>query len=271
MQKTTNTKLIISGSTLEVYLYTETPVAYGFTIPEKQRRIKNKILVIDEESKLHKIESRKKGMQRSRSVLRRLINSNAWKWRKIDSKFYLPVFVTLTFAENIQDTKTANLVFSKFIKRLNYYVSGSKKNFLKYVVVTEFQERGAIHYHAIFFNLEHIWKDKLAEIWGQGFVDIKKIESVNNAGAYVCKYMAKEFEDERLDGKKRYFSSRGLVKPTQIRDQDDAQSILSQIPKDLMRVEKEFDSKMGKVKYRQYQVDKKSSFTEIVPEIGFYL
>ncbi len=269
--KLTNTKIIISGSTLEAYEYLDKQIAYGFTVPEKQRKSKTKIEVVDEESRQRKVESREKGMNRARSTLRRLINANAWKWEKPSGESYLPVFVTLTFAENVQDTKIANLLFSKFIKRLTYYVGGGKKSFLKYVVVTEFQKRGAIHYHAIFFNLKHLWKDTLYKLWEQGFVDIKKIGNVNNVGAYVCKYMAKEFEDERLDGKKRYFSSRGLNKPLEIKNEGDARSVLSQIPKKNITMEKEFDSHMGKIKYIQCQIDKKESFVDIIPELDFYI
>ncbi len=269
--KLTNTKIIISGSTLEAFEYLDKQIAYGFTVPEKQRKSNTKIEVVDKESKRRKEESREKGMNRARSTLRRLINANAWKWEKPSGESFLPVFVTLTFAENIQDTKIANLLFSKFIKRLTYYVGGGKKSFLKYVVVTEFQKRGAIHYHAIFFNLKYVHKDDLYKLWEQGFVNIKKIGNVNNAGAYICKYMSEEFKDERLDGKKRYFSSRGLNKPTIIKNEANARSVLSQIPKKLIKFEKEFDSHVGKIKYIQYQIDKNESFIDIIPELDFYI
>ena len=272
IEKFTNTTITISGSTAEAYFYQGKSIVYDFVIPEKDRVKKSKILVIDEESKLRKIESRRKGMHRARSTLRRLISANAWKWKKEDGKLYLPVFVTFTFRENIKDIKTANQLFSMFIKRLNYYVGHEKKSFLKYVVVTEFQVRGAIHFHTIFFNLEFIWKSKIEELWGLGYAKIKSIESVSNVGAYICKYMSKEFEDERLDGKKRYFSSRGLSKPIVIKNQKDARSIISKIPKELIVSEKEFDSQhLGKVKYVQYQIDKERSFVDVVPELEHFV
>lgn len=271
-EKFTNTTITISGSTAEAYFYQGKSIVYDFVIPEKYRVKKSKILVVDEESRLRKIESRRKGMQRARSTLRRLISANAWKWKKNDGTLYLPVFVTFTFAKNVEDIKTANRLFSRFIKRLNYYVGHEKKSFLKYVIVTEFQKRGAIHFHTIFFNLEFIWKSKIEELWGQGFAKIKSIESVSNVGAYICKYMSKEFEDERLDSKKRYFTSRKLNKPVVIKNQEDARSIISQIPKEFVVSEKEFDSvHLGKVKYVQYQIDKERSFVDVVPELGFFL
>lgn len=270
--KLTDTRIIVSGSTLETYVYIDGNISYGFTIPNKYRKTRSRIIVVDEESKLRKLESRQKGMRRANSTLRRLINANAYKWKRSNKTLYTPKFVTLTFKENIKDIKTANPIFSKFIKRLSYK---ENKN-LKYVVVTEFQDkykRGAIHYHTIFFNLEYIWGDDLAKIWKEGFVNIKNINGVSNIGAYVCKYMSKEFEDERLDGKKRYFASRGLKKPIEIKEQSLAHCILSKVPKELLRFQKEFDGHQEdvKVKYSQYQIDREKSFGDVIPELKHFL
>jgi hypothetical protein len=269
MTKITNTKIIISGSTIESYEYKERSVLYDFP-SAKKGRIRRKILVIDEASKQRKIESRRRSMQRANSTLRRLVNANAWKWIRPDGKPYLPVFVTFTFKEEIRDIKTADKIFSNFIKRFNYEITDSKKAYLKYVTVIEFQDlkrNGVVHYHCIFFNLPFILKDKLTEIWGQGFLDIKKIDYVDNAGAYVCKYMSKHFEDDRLDGQKRYFSSRGLLKPIEIKEQNKAQAILHFIPKTCIAKQKDFVSKyQGAVTYTQFKIDREQSLSDIVPD-----
>lgn len=271
--KETNKTMIISGSTIETYQYKGSPLIYDFKRPNTDR---HSILVIDEESKQKKIESRKSSMNRSRSILRRLINTNAWKWNKTSGLPYLPIFLTFTFAKNITDIKIANPIFSKFIKRLNYEIYGSKKSLLKYVVVTEFQERGAIHFHTIFFNLRHIWVDTLTEIWGEGFVKLKKIERVDNVGAYMCKYMGKDFDDDRLDGKKRYFSSRGLIKPTIIKDEIKVSSVVRKIPIEYIKKKREFErkykgKKIGMVEYTQYVLDKRQSLFDIIPDLNkFY-
>lgn len=271
--KQTNQTLIISGSTIENYKYTGSPLLYDFKRPSVERV---PIIVTDEESRLRKIESRKSSMNRSRSILRRLINANAWKWIKPSGLSYLPIFLTFTFAENVTDIKIANPIFTKFIKRLNYEITGSKESFLKYVVVTEFQERGAIHFHTIFFNLKHIWVDTLTEIWGEGFVKLKKIEHVDNVGAYMCKYMGKDFDDDRLDGKKRYFSSRGLIKPTIIKDEEKVSAVVSKIPIEYLKKKREFErkykgKKIGMVEYTQYLLDKKQSLFDIIPDLNnFY-
>lgn len=53
-------------------------------------------------------------------------------------------FITLTFSDNIQDIKKANLEFNKFASK----VKRVKSDF-KYVCVPEFQKNGRIHYHLL--------------------------------------------------------------------------------------------------------------------------
>lgn len=137
---------------------------------------------------------------KARNKIRRLINAN------FTSK---SEFITLTYAENMQDIERASYDFKKFIQKLKRI----QKDF-KYVAVIEFQKRGAIHYHML-CNLKLEWSNleglqslerDLAVKWGQGFVDIGYKEN-DNAGAYLIKYMTKDNIDERLSGKKRYFFS----------------------------------------------------------------
>jgi len=267
-EKLTDTIAILSGPVVEGYRYKEKKIIYDYVIPEHYRKRRNKkIVVVDEASRLRKIESRKKGMRRARTKFRRLVSANAGRWKKPNGEFYPPIFITLTFAENIQDTKTANAMFSKFIKRLTYFIGVEKKTFLKYVVITEFQDRGAIHYHVIFFNLKFVEFHVFGEIWNQGFVYMNKIDGIKNVGAYVCKYMCKEFEDERMDGKKRYFSSRGLKKPIVIKDQEEARRILAMIPNESMTYQSEFGGYMGKVAYTQWQVENCAKLEDIISEV----
>jgi hypothetical protein len=270
MSKLTHLKLILSGSTIEAYNYQQRGILYGYRVSRNHTH-RARIVVVDEKTRLRKLACRKASMHRSGSQLRRLVNMNAWNWLKPCGKPYLPTFVTFTFAEDIRDIPTANRIFSNFIKRLNYFINDGKSSFLKYTVVTEFQDfsrDGVIHYHAVFFNLKHIWKDTLYEIWDQGFVNIKAIQHVDNIGAYISKYMVKHFEDDRLDGKKRYFSSRGLLKPIVVKNEEKALAIVRRIPAKYIVKEKEFESTYhGKGKYRQYKLGKKQSLIDIVPEL----
>lgn len=137
--------------------------------------------------------------QRARNKIRRLINAN------FDEN---SLFVTLTFAENVQDVAWANKQFQNFIKKMK-----RRQADFGYVAVIEFQKRGAVHYHML-CNLKLEWDspEQLKsherhfgeEVWGHGFVDIG-YKQTDNAGAYLIKYMTKDNNDIRLKGKKRYF------------------------------------------------------------------
>lgn len=163
--------------------------------------------------------------RRARFEIMRTVNSNIGKHGK-----ELPKFFTNTIAENYQDIEGSFIMFKAFIKKLNWRVFKTKVMKLKYLVVIEFQKRGAIHFHVIFFNLPFVpvskdYQDKtdftynLADLWGHGFVKINKIDDVDNVGAYVAGYVSDKdkekngFLDARYFNHKRYSTSRGLLEP----------------------------------------------------------
>lgn len=193
---------------------------------------------------------------RAKGNLKKLINANAWQWFDENGKVFIPIFLTLTFAENVTDTKIANYEFTKFIQRFNYEII-HKKSYLQYSVVIEFQKRGAVHYHLVFYNLPFIkdLKNKLIKIWGNGFTNYRKIKNIKNVGSYMCKYMTKELDGTKLYGQKCYFSSRGLHKPVTKNNPGVGEYILAFLPSSTMVYEKIFDSKYCKsVHYRQYDL-----------------
>ena len=141
-------------------------------------------------------------------------------------------------------------------RSLNYAMYGTKKANLRYSVVVEFQERGAVHYHIVFYNLPYLKSDKLAEIWGNGFVKINKIDDVDNVGAYVTKYMSKDLGDERLRGRKCYFNSRCLKQPVEITEKEKVEAVKAALPLDTLKYSAEFDNEyLGNIRYRQYNLN----------------
>ena len=77
--------------------------------------------------------------------------------RIIDTNFDSKTsFLTLSTKENIQDRNQFNLLFDKFIKRLNYKIYNSKKRLLKYIAVLEKQKRGAWHVHIMLFDFPFV-------------------------------------------------------------------------------------------------------------------
>lgn len=187
-----HTRVVTSGPIVEIYQY-EVPIVTG-----QQRNGFGRGIGDADETK--KAKNRVDTLRKARQSIRRLVNANIGPESK---------FVTLTFKDNVRDFKVANYEFKKFVGRLKYFV-GKR---LKYLVVPEFHRSGVIHYHVVFFSLPYVRQKILQEIWGQGIVDIRKIRHVDNLGAYVCKYLNKGVDDQRLVGKKCYFTSRNLEKP----------------------------------------------------------
>lgn len=135
-------------------------------------------------------------------------------------------FITLTYKENETDIDKAMEDFRLFIKDFNEYLFGQGGK-LEYIAVIEFQERGAIHFHFLAFNIP--WVDSLFEdlefIWYHGDTNVKYLKDKDvesqKLGGYLSKYFSKfSDEDSRLDGRKCYFTSRNLDRPKYFRDEN---------------------------------------------------
>lgn len=126
--------------------------------------------------------------------IRHLVNNNFKGSRN-------ELFLTLTYEENMTDTKKLYLDLDKFIKRLRYRFKD--KSTVDYMTIVEPQERGAWHTHTLLkfndLNSVFIPSDDLEELWGHGFIKIKRINDVDNIGAYLSAYLADlELTDDDL-------------------------------------------------------------------------
>ena len=286
-----NLRLVISGTCFEFYEFSE-PIMYGSRIKKKKRdeswvSYKN---VMSEEEKLLS------SARRAKRNISRLIKTNAFNWLDNSNKPYMPITLTLTFADEIRDIETANNLFSNFIQRLNYSVNlvergysklEAKKNLLKYSAVIEFQDRnrgGVVHYHIIFYNLPRMNKiyDRLTKIWGKGyfwvgtksksrkkgFAHVNSNKKLEKIVEYFTKYISKSFEDNRLKNKKKYFNSRGLIKPIEIEVEELVDMIKKQMPKEALSYG--IDDLKYKYKYREksfnYQRFDLSNYPEEIEE-----
>ena len=245
--------MVQSGDVIEIYEY-EKGYLKGYENNNADTGRK-----IDYKSENYE-EHRKQVLQRAKKNLRRLINANVGQY----GKEFTAKFLTLTFKENIQDIKQANYEFKKFIQRLNYYCFGTKKANLKYTCVVEFQKRGAIHYHVIIYNMPYIKANDIGNVWGNGFIKINKIDDVDNVGAYVSEYLGQaekgqghDIEDDRLQGKKSYFSSKGLFKPIEITDKKIVETVASALPSENLTYAANFENEhLGNITYKQYNLKK---------------
>lgn len=218
--KVVHQKIVHAGDVIELYHY-EKPVVMGFSQATGHDKTRNENMAASQRQLLDQ-DNKRRSLHRSKQTITRLINANLGKHGQQDK------FVTLTFKENIVDHQVANEEFRKFIKRLNYKVS-KKQSGLLYIAVAERQERGAIHFHCVFFNLPYIAHSELLKIWNKsqynGAVNVKAIEKGGNVGAYIVKYIQKDFlavrfgegnlSSQKAKGQKLYFRSQHLLKPTE--------------------------------------------------------
>lgn len=127
--------------------------------------------------------------------IRNLINANITK-----DNYKNVLFVTLTFAENMQDSYRAYNEFKKFKGRFDTYCKNKRFDIPKYISVIEPQARGAFHFHVLFIFSDiapFIPNCELEEIWKNGFTDIQRLKGdIQNVGNYLCSYMTDIMLDE---------------------------------------------------------------------------
>jgi hypothetical protein len=183
-------------------------------------------------------ENKEKKIENIRVIFRRLEHLITANFDPVDNKDN-SLFVTLTYAENMQDERRLMTDFDTFWKRLK---RECKKHKLEYIAVAEPQERGAWHMHILVKSDQpvlYIDNKDMAELWGHGYTHTERIKG-ENVGSYFASYFASlevgEKEDEagavyikdentgkrykkgaRLHFYPRYFKfyrcSRGIVRP----------------------------------------------------------
>lgn len=126
----------------------------------------------------------------------------------------IPSLFTLTMLEDL-GIKRAYSAFSIFTKRLRGYYG---KDF-RYIAVPEFQNRGAVHFHAIVWGIpqEHIKNERHSRLfqnnWQRGYLDCISTDGSPKLASYLSKYMFKSMRDTRLLGEKAYSTSRNVLRP----------------------------------------------------------
>lgn len=130
------------------------------------------------------------------------INSLRQTFKKIrefiNTNFYgatNELFITLTYAENMQDNNRLMRDFDVFWKRFRRYCSKHlKSSDIDYMSVVEPQRRGAWHCHVLvrFNDIDNVFipSGDLADLWGLGFVKITSTSEIDNIGAYLSAYLA---------------------------------------------------------------------------------
>lgn len=215
-------KIVLAGNTLHLYQYNY-PLKYGTTQQKKSQPIRE----YSSDSSEYDIGNQ----YRSQKALKRIVQANAYQWRNHKAQYFKPIFATLTFKENITSLEIANPIYTNFNKRLNRFLNSNVN--IQYVVVPEFQKltRAVVHYHVIYFNLPYIPRiyDKFTEIWRQGNINIKTIHNLDHLSNYIAKYITKQDRDSRNFNKKSYFTSFGVFRPIEFKNQAIIELLIEQL------------------------------------------
>lgn len=212
-------KLVECGDYIQVYLYSESKSKkekvkkdfdLNLSIIQTCENVKEDFSLGNNKDTNNSI-IEERNIIRSKLECQRLAKSNIKDWE---------TFITLTFEENETNVKNANKRFKYFIDK----VRRIKKD-LKYLCITEFQKRGAVHYHLLTnisindTTLIYAQKDnskyKHIKYWSEGFTSVEIMKgNPKKIVGYIAKYMTKDI-DNRLFNKHRYFYSQNLIKPKQ--------------------------------------------------------
>jgi hypothetical protein len=211
------TKIIISGDNVEKYEYEKEPrpVVRG----HRKRKINNdkEDLGADGGHTLseEQLGKRQDNARRTGMVFRRIVASNL-------SGVKPPLLLTLTYKKNIKDIEVGYKDYRSFVQALRNKFGKA----FSYIAVCEFQKRGAIHFHALFWGLpsEIFLQERqtrtIALIWKHGYVYMKETDGNDKLSSYLAKYMVKTFTDPRLKNKKSYLASRNIKRPKIIAGED---------------------------------------------------
>lgn len=138
----------------------------------------------------------RKGLYKTFANARALINANVTDISKVR-------WCTLTYAENMTNPKQLYKDFQQFNQRFQYYCSKNGYGKPEYIVMMEPQARGAWHAHLLYIWKEHrapfIPNEEFRMLWGHGYVRIKKLDNVDNVGAYLTAYLGDMEVNEMLE------------------------------------------------------------------------
>lgn len=195
------TKAVISGSQIELYQFEKVPLNLGRKTPTNRKNQRFK-------SQYSALFRTKANAFRSKKHFERIVYvALADRGR--------PYFCTFTMLSTCS-IKKAYKEFTRFSYALKRKYPGSG-----YIAVPEFQQRGAVHFHALFWGIDELAKKErsnrsLQNIWGLGYVDCRPTDGSPKLAKYLSKYMLKGLFDYRLLRQKAYCRSQNMLSPVSI-------------------------------------------------------
>lgn len=128
----------------------------------------------------------KSSVAQSLRKLRDLINAN------LSDGPERALWVTLTYKENMTDTKRLYEDFRRFWQRFRYYLNKHGYPPADYLLAVEPQARKSWHGHCLFLfpsKAPFIPNADIARLWGHGFTKTKSLQGIGNPGLYLTAYL----------------------------------------------------------------------------------
>lgn len=193
------------------------------TIYEKETKSKKGVRVLREKPDNGIGQRRADSLKRTRKIfLRRVLSAI--------EKFGCPLLITLTFAGKASDAFYAGECLAKFGRRLRVEYPNCS-----YVFIPEISPGGRIHFHGLLFGVSSDSGDsykgrqlisvgserktrKLAELWGNGFVDVRQTDASPKLVFYLAKYITKGSGEVVLNGMRLLRFSKNFPHEITIRD-----------------------------------------------------
>lgn len=178
-------KVTVMGNIIEVLAMEKCPVGSPCRKVDKDHYVD---LRNGELLEYEHIENRSGSMasvRRTLAKIRALINTNVSESENVR-------WVTLTYRENMTDTKQLYSDYFKFWKRFCYWCKKQGHIKPEYITVQEPQGRGAWHIHAFFIwpcKAPFVPNDVMSDLWQRGFTKTKALQDVDNVGAYFSAYL----------------------------------------------------------------------------------
>lgn len=206
----TYSKVINYGKIIEIFRYEKNPNQY------KRKKRNSKIInakslmvsnVQNTETQPTQIK-RKDSIRRAQVGFYRLVLSNL-------QQSEAPLLATFTYWDNFQDLQASRNHWHTFNRR-------AQKSFgqqYRSIAITEYQKRGAIHYHALLWGItdtifrEERYTRMVAGLWSHGFVDLKKTDGSPKLAGYLTKYFTKQLVRPEFFRRKAYIATRNVMRP----------------------------------------------------------
>lgn len=180
-------KMVKAGNVTEFVLFAKDNMEFPITKIDKDHYMLNDTGEIFEYKHASDKSESYQSVRRSLSKLRGIINSNCIYCERIK-------FLTLTYSENMTDTKRLYKDFKNFWLRFKRWHLKQFDYLPEYIAVAEPQGRGAWHMHILLvYDRKAPFidnQDVIEKLWTFGWTYTKAVNGVDNLGAYFSAYLA---------------------------------------------------------------------------------